>query len=37
MVEIIDFIRKEQKFNGLDELKNQINLDKLATLNILNL
>lgn len=36
-VEIIDFIRKEQKFNGLDELKNQINLDKQATLNILNL
>lgn len=33
-VEIIDFIRKEQKFNGLDELKSQINLDKQATLKI---
>lgn len=34
-VEIIDFIRKEQKFSGLDELKNQINLDKKSTLKIL--
>ncbi len=36
-VELIDFIRKEQKFNGLDELKTQINLDKSTIKTLLQL
>lgn len=35
-VEIIDYIRKEQKFNGIEELKAQINIDKTQTQRILN-
>lgn len=36
-VELIDFIRKEQKFNGLDELKAQINKDKITIKTLLKL
>jgi riboflavin kinase / FMN adenylyltransferase len=36
-VELIDFIRKEQKFNGLDELKAQINTDKMMIKTIIGL
>jgi riboflavin kinase / FMN adenylyltransferase len=36
-VEIIDYIRPEQKFNGLDELKAQILVDKAKSKAILNI
>lgn len=36
-VEIIDYIRTEQKFNGLDELKSQILADKTKSKEILGL
>lgn len=35
-VEIIEFIRNEQKFDSLDDLKNQINKDKIFALNYIN-
>ncbi|MFY7909611.1 MAG: bifunctional riboflavin kinase/FAD synthetase [Emticicia sp.] len=35
-VEIVDYIRPEQKFNGLDELKAQILADKAKSKEILN-
>lgn len=35
-VSILDFIRNEQKFNSLSDLKNQIELDKNFTLTMLN-
>ena len=34
-VELIDRIRNEKKFNNPDELKNQLAIDKIASLNIL--
>jgi riboflavin kinase / FMN adenylyltransferase len=34
-VELIDFVRKEKKFNGLDELKAQINQDKTTIKTLL--
>lgn len=36
-VEIVDYIRPEQKFNGLDELKAQILADKTKAKEILNI
>ncbi|GGD51313.1 riboflavin biosynthesis protein [Emticicia aquatilis] len=36
-VEIVDYIRPEQKFNGLDELKAQILTDKTKSKEILNI
>ena len=35
-VEFLDFIRDEQKFDSIDELKNQIQKDKTTSLNYLN-
>jgi riboflavin kinase / FMN adenylyltransferase len=35
-VELIDYIRKEQKFNGIEELKAQILIDKAKTQDILS-
>ena len=35
-VEFLDFIRDEQKFNSIDDLKNQIQKDKTTSLNYLN-
>ena len=34
-VELVDRIRNEKKFNNPDELKNQLAIDKIASLNIL--
>ncbi|HEY1055193.1 MAG TPA: riboflavin kinase [Emticicia sp.] len=34
-MELIDYIRPEQKFNGLDELKTQILKDKERAIQIL--
>lgn len=36
-VEVIDFIRKEQKFNSLESLKNQIQIDKDTAFAILKM
>ncbi len=35
-IEIIEFIRDEQKFDSLNDLKNQINGDKIFALNYIN-
>jgi riboflavin kinase/FMN adenylyltransferase len=35
-IEIIEFIRNEQKFDSLNDLKNQINEDKIFALNYIN-
>lgn len=35
-VEIIEFIREEQKFDSLNDLKNQLNEDKIFALNYIN-
>ena len=35
-IEIIEFIREEQKFDSLNDLKNQINEDKIFALNYIN-
>ena len=35
-IEIIEFIREEQKFDSLNDLKNQINEDKNFALNYIN-
>ena len=35
-IEIIEFIRDEQKFDSLNDLKNQINEDKIFALNYIN-
>lgn len=35
-VEFLDFIRDEQKFDSIDDLKNQIQKDKTTSLNYLN-
>lgn len=35
-VEIIEFIREEQKFDSLNDLKNQINEDKIFAVNYIN-
>ncbi len=35
-IEIIEFIREEQKFDSLNDLKNQINEDKIFAVNYIN-
>ena len=35
-IEFLDFVREEQKFNSLEELRNQINLDKISVQKIYN-
>jgi len=35
-IEIIEFIRNEQKFDSLNDLKNQINEHKIFGLNYIN-
>lgn len=35
-VELVDYIRKEQKFNGIEELKQQISKDRAKSQEILN-
>ena len=35
-IELIDRLREEKKFNSLEELKEQLNKDKLKSISIIN-